>query len=124
MKSLAWLFGGTLLICIAVMSPSCFGQDELAVFQCTVACAVSLVPALGTMAWALRAGNTPEQQLVAVLGGTVVRSGAVLASGFLLRAVLPEWFTQSFWIWLGFFYLVTLALETTLVLRAKGRATQ
>ena len=69
------------------------------------------------MAWSAKTTPASEQQLVAILAGTAMRMAGVLLGGFVLHSALPEWFTESFWLWLGFFYLVTLALETLLVLQ-------
>src|SRR5262249_40547460 len=50
-----------------------FWGDTSAVY-CTVALAICLLPALLTLAWSVWArGGPPEQQLVAVLGGTGLR---------------------------------------------------
>lgn len=124
MKSLGLLAAGTILAWAALLYPAWHLQGDLALVQCTAAMGLSLVPALLTAAWLLYGAPGPEMQLVAILGGNGVRLVVVLCGGLVLHATLPESFTENSWIgWLGFFYLYTLALETVLVLRHKGRVT-
>ena len=60
--------------------------------------------------------QTPDQQLVAVLGGTGVRLFFVLGAGAAVGAWVPDFHGPGFWVWLLVFYLLTLALEVTLLL--------
>jgi hypothetical protein len=111
------LVAGSLLLWLALVYPARqLGGDE-AVFLSTVALALCLVPAVATMAWALRAGSTPESQLLMILGGTGVRMGIVLGGGLLLTRLFPDDFPSAFWVWLVVFYLFTLGLEMTLLVR-------
>jgi hypothetical protein len=116
-RRLGFLVAGSLLLWLAVVYPARqLGGDE-AVFLSAVALALCLVPAAATMAWALRAGTSPESQLLMILGGTGVRMGIVLGGGLLLTRLFPDYFPAAFWIWLVVFYLFTLALEMTLLVR-------
>jgi len=117
MRRLAILVGGALLLWLAVLFPAYqLGGDE-AIFLSAVALALCLIPAVATMAWALRADTSPESQLLMILGGTGVRMGIVLGGGLLLTRLLPEHFPGAFWIWLVVFYLFILGLEMTLLVR-------
>ena len=102
---------------LAVLFPAYkLGGDE-AIFLSAVALALCLIPAVATMAWALRADTSPESQLLMILGGTGVRMGIVLGGGLLLTRLFPEHFPAAFWIWLVVFYLFILGLEMTLLVR-------
>lgn len=117
MRRLGILVIGSLLLWVALVIPGrLLGGDE-AVFLSSVALALCLIPAVATMAWALRAGTSPEAQLLMILGGTGVRMGIVLGGGLLLTQLLPEQFPSVFWIWLVVFYLFILGLEMTLIVR-------
>ena len=117
MRRLGILVGGSLLLWLALIFPARqLGGDE-AVFLSAVALGLCLIPAAATMAWALRAGTSPESQLLMILGGTGVRMGIVLGGGLLLTRLYPESFPSAFWIWLVVFYLFTLSLEMTLLVR-------
>jgi hypothetical protein len=79
-----------------------------------------LLPTAGTLVWtsfALR--QTPEAQLAAVLGGTGVRLFSTLVAGWLVHANLAYFRHDSFWYWLLGAYLVTLALEMSLLLAGR-----
>jgi len=81
-----------------------------------------LVPTVVTFLWsAWVVKGDPNQQLVAVLGGTGIRMFFVLGVGFLLGSTVPalEEKPIPFWLWVLVFYLLTLALEMTLILRAR-----
>ena len=117
MRRLGILVAGSLLLWLALVYPARqLGGDE-AIFLSAVALALCLVPALATMAWALRAGTTPEAQLLMMLGGMGVRMGIVLGGGLLLTHLFPEHFPAAFWIWLVVFYLFVLGLEMSLLVR-------
>jgi hypothetical protein len=70
-------------------------------------------------AWGLKQG--PDMQLITVLGGTGVRMFFVLGVGLLLS--LSAGFLRdhqlTFWMWVLIFYLATLALEMTLIVKAQ-----
>ena len=85
--------------------------------------ALCLVPTVVTFLWFSKtAAASPEQQLVALLGGTGVRLAVVLGAGLALRAGFPETFSKAFFVWLMVFYLFTLFLEVSLLLSAtKGK---
>jgi hypothetical protein len=119
MKKLGSLIGSTLLLWAILIYPSWLIWGSRVWLESLVALALCLVPALLTLAWTLRAGDAPEKQLVAVLGGTGVRLVVALGGGLLLNFALPEMFTSGFWLWLAVFYMFILAVETILVLNKK-----
>ena len=85
-----------------------------------VAVLLCLPPSALTLVWTRWAAKgPPEQQLLALLGGTTLRMGFVLLGGLLL-AVTSVYFQQAnFWIWLLLAYLFTLSLEMLLLLQRR-----
>jgi hypothetical protein len=116
MKRLGLFTAATLLFWGAVAYPGVllFGGDSL-VLSAT-ALGLCLVPALATLAWAQwSTHSSPDQQVVAVLGGTGVRLGVALGGGMLLQSAYPHIFTPALWGWLLAFYFFTLTLEIILL---------
>jgi hypothetical protein len=108
-------------LAVALAARALWGDAAL-VF-CLVALLICAVPAMATLAWSCWAlGRPPEQQMVATLGGTVVRLAIVSAAALSLYQQV-EYFRQepglSFWAWVLIFYLFTLGLEIVLVLAAR-----
>jgi hypothetical protein len=102
-----WLLGG--------------GGDRTLIHSGT-ALLLCLLPALLTLAWAdWTSSRDPQQIVLVVLGGTGVRMFVVLLAGLLLVLLVPL-FREGGWflVWLLVFYLTTLTLEMTLLL--KGRS--
>jgi hypothetical protein len=102
----------------ALVASAVWGGDS--VFHSAVAAGLCLVPAAATFVWAGWAyRQSSDQQLAMVLGATGVRLFVVLAGAFILYTSFP-YFRQDvapgFLIWVGIFYLFTLALETVLTL--------
>jgi hypothetical protein len=115
-KRVITLIGGSLLAWALLAYPARHLWGDSALVYSAVAVALCLVPTAATMlwaGWALR--QSPEQQLVMVLGGTGVRMGVVLGAGLVLTSFVPFFGQQSFWLWLLLFYLITLTLEMVLV---------
>lgn len=81
-----------------------------------VATAVCLVPTLVTLAWSRVAGrHSPEDQFIAVVGGTALRMAWTLLAGLVLFGFVPPFSDGVFWVWLLFAYLTTLSLEMLIV---------
>jgi hypothetical protein len=115
-KQVTVLIGGSLLAWAVLAYPARLWWGDAALVYSAVAVALCLVPTAATMlwaGWALR--ESPEQQLVMLLGGTGVRMGVVLGAGLILTSFVPYFGRQSFWLWLLVFYLITLTLEVVLV---------
>lgn len=99
-------------------NPDAYGpwwQDPVFVYS-AVAVGLCLVPTALTLVWggwAFR--QSPEQQLLMVLGGTVVRILVVLGGGVALFLATDYFRQKSFMVWLLVFYLLTLALEIVLL---------
>jgi hypothetical protein len=115
-----FLIGGVAAFWLLLALPARYlGGGDSAVVQSGLAALMCLAPATAVMVWsqwALRKGG--EQQLYAVLGGVGVRMFFVLGVGFLVSEVLGWYRGQlGFWIWLGVFYLFTLALEVVLLVK-------
>jgi hypothetical protein len=89
-----------------------------------VAGALCLVPtaiALLTAEWTLR--SSPQQQLLAVLGGTGLRMMVVLTAGAALSKLVPFFAEQElieFWGWILIYYFFTLTLEVVLLVRGRS----
>ncbi len=95
-------------------------STEAAVYS-SVALGLCLVPTVLTLVWGAWASRqAPEQQLTMVLGGTGARMFGVLFGAWLLYNNVP-YLQQApgFWTCILVFYLFTLALEVTLLVRAQ-----
>jgi hypothetical protein len=119
MKRLAWFLAGAILLWAGLvlgLRGRDFAPDTAVI---TVAAGLCLVPSLLALAWASwSVGQTPEQQLLATLGGTGVRMFIVLAVGLVLTSTVPYFAErqQGFWISVLVFYLLYLALEVAILL--------
>ncbi len=105
----AWLHWG----------PSAVTESSLAVVLCLAPAAITL--AMGQ--FVLR--QTPQLTLVFVVGSMALRMLAVLAGGLAILALVPTLAASRFWVWVVVFYLLTIAVETTLLVRTcapAGRA--
>lgn len=113
------LFVGSAVFWLLVALPArMLGGGDAAMLYSGTALLLCLLPTAATLVWteyALR--HSPEQQLVAVLGGTGVRMAVVLGTGLALTSLVPFFGQQSFWLWLLVFYLMTLTLEMVLVVK-------
>jgi hypothetical protein len=124
-KGLLWLIGGTLVFAALVTYPARllaerqrWEEPQLTWLWSATAAALCLLPATLTLVWTRRAdGAGPEQQLLAVMGGTAVRLVFVFGAGLLLFLSVAEYAYQRFWIFLVIYYLFTLALEMVLIVR-------
>src|SRR5262249_57734777 len=86
-----------------------------------VAVVLCVVPAAATLLWAgWVSRHSPEQELLMVLGGTGVRMFVVLGVALALFLFVPFFGEPSFLLWIAAFYLLTLALEVTLVVRGRS----
>src|SRR5262245_52160545 len=100
-QQLGLLSGGTLALWALLVYPASRLLGPEALIQSLAAMLLCLVPAVATMAFALRAfQRSAEEQLLAVLGGTGVRMAVVLGLGWLGFSFLPELHDVAFWIWL------------------------
>lgn len=85
--------------------------------------ALTFVPAVATLAWALFTyRSAPEMQLMATLGGSGIRMAIALGGGYLLKESQPQTFDTPFLLWLLVFYFAFLATEITLVVRQQPGA--
>jgi len=117
MKKIGLLLGSTILLWSLLIFPSWRLWGDAVWLQSLTAMAVCLLPALAVMIWTQRTQGAPEEQVLAVLGGTALRMFFVLGAGLLLSKTMPEIYTESFWGWVAVFYLFVLALETMLILK-------
>jgi len=112
MKSAGFvLSGGVGLWCLLFFPARLLGGDG-ATLQTLAALGLTLVPALATLLWAAWAfRNSPEMQLLAVLGGSFFRMAIALGGAWFLLRAFPEAFDESLWVYLIVFYLAILSLE-------------
>jgi hypothetical protein len=116
-RSLRLLIGGSLFLAVAVLVPAArLGEPEY-LTEGAAALALCLVPAVATLILAHWAGRKrPAEATLWHLAGTAIRMFVVLFGGLLLANVVPAFVGRmSFWMWIAFFYLTTLALEVTLI---------
>ncbi len=115
-RSLCFLIGGVLSLWLVICYPAYLLWGESAMAFSAVAALLCVVPTAATLIWSQRAlKGTPEQQLLAVLGGTGVRMICVIAAAMVLYHSISFFHHQGFWIWVIVFYLLTLSLEISLV---------
>jgi hypothetical protein len=96
-------------------------EDENAWVHSGVAVVLCLVPAAITFVWGDRVlRRDPQQATILLLGATGVRLFGVLVAALVLMQRVPLFSQGRFLLWLVVFYLFTLALEMTLLL--KGRS--
>jgi hypothetical protein len=116
-RQLGGLVAGVLGLWVVLVYPGyLFGGDRAVVYS-AIAAILCLLPTAGTLLWAGWAfKQSPEQQLLMVLGGSGVRMAVVLGAGLVLYSWVAYFQQRSFWYWVLVFYLVTLALEMTLLL--------
>jgi hypothetical protein len=114
----------TLLFWAVTALPVWLLLSDLALLHASTAALLCLVPGMLTLVWAERTSRKdPQQLLIVALGGTGVRMFGVLVAGILLVQTVPLYREQDgFLIWLLVFYLFTLALEMTLLLKARPHA--
>lgn len=116
-RSLALLVGGSLAFWLLLAYPAWLVGGAAGVIFSAVAGALCLVPTVVTFLWcAGTARGTPEQRLLAVMGGSGARLAVVLGIGIALFHGFPYFHYKTFWIWIIVFYLFTLALEVGLLL--------
>jgi hypothetical protein len=117
MKQLVILALVPVLLWAAVAYPSWLLAGDDALLHSGVALATCLVPALGTMLLVQLIGTTPEARMLAGMASSGIRMGVVLGIGFLLHMQLADRFPLAFLYWLLAFYLLTLGLEVTLLVK-------
>ena len=117
-KRVGLLVAITLTAWALLAYPAQLRWGETALVYSATAMGLCLLPTAATLLWAGWAGRqSPDQQLVMVLGGTGLRMGLVLGVGLALYSLVPYFGRQSFWVWIVVFYLLTLGVEVVLVVR-------
>jgi hypothetical protein len=121
-QRLLWLIGGTVALWLLLAGPAylCWGEQQL-IFS-AVAAGLCLVPMAATLVWVefAHGQKAPEQQLLAVLGGTGVCMAFVLAGGMVIYFAVPPFKSAGFWLWVVGFYLWTLTVKVVLVVRRQA----
>lgn len=125
-RRLLFLLGGSLAFWLLAALPFRIladdrGHGNAAMVYAGVAVLLCLVPACLTLIWASNAlDKPPDQQLVAILGGTGLRLFGVALAGFALSWGVPYFQAYpGFLLWLAVAYLFTLGLEMTLLLAGR-----
>jgi hypothetical protein len=120
-RQLVPLLLGSLAIWLLLAIPAWLVIGEIALLETAVACGLCLLPMTATLLWChWSLGGAPEQQLLAVLGGTSVRLVVVIAVGIGLNRTVEALHRPAFLIWVVVFYLATLTLEIVLVVRRQN----
>jgi hypothetical protein len=118
-RRLLFLVGGCAAFWLLVGLPARhLGGGDAAMIFIGTALLLCLAPAIVTLLWGEQAlHQTPDKQLILVLGGTGVRMAFVLLAGLTFYKLVPYYRERdSFLIWLLVCYLFTLALDMTLLL--------
>src|SRR5262249_21339314 len=117
------LLGSLLLLWLLLALPARWIWGDGVFLQSVVAVLLCALPAAASLVWA-NAGiqRSPEMLMFQVLGGTGVRMAFVLGVGMLLYFSLPAHFSEVFWVWVLVFYMFSLFVEVSLVVRAKRLA--
>lgn len=123
MRSVVLLVSCSLALWALLLYPGWLWWGELALIHSAAAWALCIVPGAAALAWAMSKNVAPETRALSVLAGTGVRMFATLGGGLILTELLPETFTKIFWLWVGVFYLLLLALEVILLVRFHQRST-
>jgi hypothetical protein len=122
-KRVLVLVGGVAAFWLLLAIPARhLGGGDDAVWQSGLAALLCLVPATAVMLWAEWAfRRDAAQQTYVVLGGGALRLFVVLAAAVVLTQVAGLFAGQiAFLLWLGVFYLFTLALEIGLLLSVRA----
>jgi hypothetical protein len=120
-RRLLLLIGATLAFWVLVALPARWAWGNVALTYSATAMALCLVPAtvsLGWATWAYR--QCADKQFTMIMGGTGLRLFAVAVGAFALyRSIAYFAEHDGFLTWVGVFYVVTLALETTFSLAGR-----
>jgi hypothetical protein len=121
-RRLVFLVGscGTFWLLVGLPARHWGGGDAAVVFLGT-ALLLCLAPGVATLVWGEWAlQQSPDRQLILVLGGGSVRMAFVLAAGWVLYRWAPYYQRQAaFLVWLLVGYLFTLALDVALLLAGR-----
>jgi hypothetical protein len=121
-RRLLFLIGGAAAFWLLVGLPArALGGGDRALIFSGAAVLLCLPPMAGALVWASWAqSQSPQDQLVAVVGGTGVRMIFVLAGALILALAVPYFQGQvAFWIWLLVVYAAALALDVALILAGR-----
>jgi hypothetical protein len=123
-RQLGLLWMGSLALWLVCAACAWLLSGQTGLLDTTVACALCLVPMTATLVWAHGSSNSaPEQQLLAVLGGTGVRLMVAIGGGIALSRTVEALARPAFLVWVVVFYLLTLTLEIVLVVRQLNGST-
>jgi hypothetical protein len=116
-RNIAILVTGVTAFWLLVFYPARLLWGDKAPVLAAVAGLLCLAPAVATLLWSRWAlQSSAEQQLLAILGGTGLRMVFAAGAGIALFSLSDYFHEPGFLIWVVAFYLVTLALEVSLVL--------
>jgi hypothetical protein len=115
-----WLALGIAALWLLAAAPAHYYFGTAGI-KATAVSAVSCLLAGWVTFWITNRLKQPRMQAFAVLIGTGIRGIFALAGAIVMDGLLdlPH---QNYLIWLGLFYLFSLALETALLMKPPGRA--
>jgi hypothetical protein len=112
---------GTVTLWVLASYPAYLLGGEDGLLFSGVAAGLCLLPTAATLLWCdLVLGGSPEQQLMAVFGGTALRIVFVIGVAMVLYQSVEQFHSGRFWLWIIVFYLATLTLEVVLVVRRQA----
>jgi hypothetical protein len=124
-RQLGLLLVSSLALWLLLAGPAWLLAGTSALVDTAVALGLCLAPMTATLLWCHWAfGNAPEQQLLAVMGGTTLRLLVAAGGGIALFHGFEALHRPAFLIWVIVFYLATLTLEVIVVVRDQNLRAQ
>jgi hypothetical protein len=115
----------SLLFWLLIAGPAWLLAGPGVLLDTGVALALCLVPMTATLLWSRYAfAAAPEQQVLAVLGGTSLRLFVAAGGGIALYLNVEALARPAFLFWVIVFYLATLTLEVMVVVRGQALVAQ
>jgi hypothetical protein len=123
MRGVALLIASTGIAWILAEVPARAWWGVAATYYSGAAALLCAVPAVITLfASARELDKSPQWQLVVVVGGMALRIVFVVGMGIAICYLMPYFNEHRFWLWVIFFYWITLTVEVVLLVNRTGAA--